>query len=57
MDSQGVFLFDISNPLDIKLADRLPSTVVGYVNNIHFSEHERSLFVASRDKGVLKIEY
>ncbi|MCB5250546.1 MAG: hypothetical protein RBS16_05665 [Candidatus Cloacimonadales bacterium] len=56
-NSQGVFLFDISNPLDIKLADRLPSTVVGYVNNIHFSEHERSLFVASRDKGVLKIEY
>lgn len=56
--SGGVYLYDISNPEKPFLADRLPMSKVGYVNNVHFSKYgqDNTLFVASRDKGVLKVE-
>jgi hypothetical protein len=57
-NSRGVYLFDISDPENVKLVDNLPSSEVGYVNNVLFSDSENNiLYAASRDKGVLKIEY
>lgn len=56
--SGGVYLFDISNPDNTKLVDRLSLSKVGYVNNVHFSKdgNEKVLYVLSRDKGVLKVK-
>jgi hypothetical protein len=56
--SGGVYLFDISNPDNPKMIDRLPMSTVGYVNNVHFSQYgnEKILYVVSREKGVLKIQ-
>ncbi len=56
--SGGVYLFDISNPENTQLVDRLPLSKVGYLTNVHFSKsgNDNTLYLVSRDKGVLKVE-
>ena len=49
----GVYLFDISDPAEMKFLDRIDDEVIGYTREVAF--YGDKLYVGSRDLGILEL--